>query len=317
MNLEFYDHFIALAEEKNFTRAAGRVYISQPALSKSIQKLERELGAVLVIRDRKNIRLTAAGEVLLNYARQMTEIRDEVYYRIQKDPPPSKEKIKIGINRSFTLEKFSDLFSRFSDEYPGPIPDVYELDSIQLKRFLLSGWLDIAIVVSDETGMSDFVHHKIAEDELAAVLPDTPEFRPLTETYRDVIPLHVLKDAPTIRNRRGTNLDLMIQAYFLREGFTPRYICELADMNMAIQTVNSGLAMLFCHHSRTQAQQGLENIHVYRLSPPLTYYHYFCYVPGRRVSRQAKFILNLLTRETNPPLQPHVSPGKTNVDFSP
>ena len=76
MNLERYDHIIALAEEKNFSRAASRAYISQPALSRSIQTLEQELGTVLVIRDRKNARLTPAGEVVLNYARQMTELRE-------------------------------------------------------------------------------------------------------------------------------------------------------------------------------------------------------------------------------------------------
>lgn len=299
MNLERYDHFIALAEEKNFSRAASRAYISQPALSRSIQTLEQELGTVLVIRDRKNARLTPAGEVVLNYARQMTELRDEVYYRIQKDPPPAKAKIKIGINRSFTLERFADIFGRFSDDYPGPIPDVYELDSIQSKQLLLSGWLDIAVIVSDEAGMNDFIHHEIGPDELVAVLPDTPDFRPLVDAYRDVIPLHALRNVPVIRNRRNSNIDVMLQSYFLREGFTPKYICELADMNMAIQTANSGLAMLFCHHSRTKVHRELKNIRVYRLDPPLTYSHYFCYLPGRGVSRQAKFILNLLARETD------------------
>lgn len=299
MNLELYDHFIALAEEKSFTRAANRVYISQPALSKSIQKLEGKLGAVLVVRDRKNVRLTPAGEMVLNYARQMTELRDEAYYRIQKDPPPSKAKIKIGINRSFTLERFSDIFGRFSDGYPGPIPDVYELDSIQSKQLLQSGWLDIAIIVSDEADMNGFIHHEIDKDELVAVLPDTSDFRLLTDAYQDVIPLHALRDVPVIRNRRGSNIDTMLRSYFLREGFVPKYVCELADMNMAIQTANSGLAMLFCHHSRVKAHQELKNIQVYRLDPPLTYSHYFCYVPGRGVSRQAKFILNLLTREPN------------------
>ena len=64
-------YFVAVAEELHFTRAAERLFVSQPALSKQIRSLERQLGAELFVRDRHGVTLTPAGAVLLPYARDV------------------------------------------------------------------------------------------------------------------------------------------------------------------------------------------------------------------------------------------------------
>lgn len=69
MELRQLEYFVAVTEEANFTRAARRVHVAQPAVSAQIARLERELGQPLLDRSRREVRLTAAGEAVLPYAR--------------------------------------------------------------------------------------------------------------------------------------------------------------------------------------------------------------------------------------------------------
>src|SRR6266516_2896278 len=71
MELRQLAYFLAIAEERNFTRAAQRIPIAQPAISQQIGRLESELSEKLFVRDRRGIRLTPAGEALLPHARAM------------------------------------------------------------------------------------------------------------------------------------------------------------------------------------------------------------------------------------------------------
>src|ERR1700712_5970564 len=69
MELRQLEYFVAVADEANFTRAAERVHVAHPAVSAQIARLERELGQVVFDRSRRQVRLTAAGEAVLPYAR--------------------------------------------------------------------------------------------------------------------------------------------------------------------------------------------------------------------------------------------------------
>src|SRR5262245_48735329 len=77
MDLLQLEHFLAVVEERTFTRAAERVGRTQPAISQSIKKLEDEVGAPLFARDVHDVSLTEAGRVLVEYARKMVRARDD------------------------------------------------------------------------------------------------------------------------------------------------------------------------------------------------------------------------------------------------
>src|SRR5580765_4013028 len=82
MDLLQLEHFLAVVEERTFTRAAERVCRTQPAISQSIKKLEEEVGAPLFARDVHEVSLTEAGRVLADYARRMVHLRDEALRQV-------------------------------------------------------------------------------------------------------------------------------------------------------------------------------------------------------------------------------------------
>ena len=86
MDLLQLEHFLAVVEERTFTRAAQRVCRTQPAVSQSVKKLEDEVGVQLLTRASRDVSPTAAGLVLADYARQMMDLRAEALRQLQ--PPP-------------------------------------------------------------------------------------------------------------------------------------------------------------------------------------------------------------------------------------
>jgi DNA-binding transcriptional LysR family regulator len=82
LDLRQLDAFVAVAEELHFGRAAARIRIAQSPLSRIIQKLESELGTQLFVRNNRNVRLTPAGEALLDGARDLLDLADTVAARV-------------------------------------------------------------------------------------------------------------------------------------------------------------------------------------------------------------------------------------------
>src|SRR6476619_8284260 len=78
LDLRLVRYFVAVAEELHFGRAAAKLYISQPALSKQIRKLESEVGTQLLVRDSRHVELTARGEHFLENARQLLALADRM-----------------------------------------------------------------------------------------------------------------------------------------------------------------------------------------------------------------------------------------------
>jgi len=85
MDLLQLEHFLAVVEERTFTRAAQRVCRTQPAISQSVKKLEEEVGVQLLTRASRDVSPTEAGLVLASYARQMMELRAEALRQVRPE----------------------------------------------------------------------------------------------------------------------------------------------------------------------------------------------------------------------------------------
>ena len=93
-------YFVAVAEELHFTRAAERLYVSQPALSKQVRMLERQLGADLFARDRQGVTLTPVGEALLPHARRVLAEWDEAWRAAERAKGRQRATLTVGMSTS-------------------------------------------------------------------------------------------------------------------------------------------------------------------------------------------------------------------------
>ena len=118
MLIQHLEEFCVLAESKNFTKAAGQLYISQPTLSKHIGMLEEELGAALLDRTSKGVELTPAGQVLLDSAQEILAIHERTLFELEALTPRDNGALRLDVFL-YGLSKFVyPLTAQMNKEHP-------------------------------------------------------------------------------------------------------------------------------------------------------------------------------------------------------
>lgn len=147
MRLKIFDLrcFIALCKRKNFTRAAEEMYISQPPFSRIIQKLEFDMGGMLVDRKQKSFSLTPLGEKLLEAAEKTVQAYDESMRSIELIKNPSSNDLKIGYTYlASQLSGFYEILNEFSQQTSDI--SLEETHSQELFEKLRNGILDVGLI---------------------------------------------------------------------------------------------------------------------------------------------------------------------------
>lgn len=142
MELRHLRYFIAVAEEKSFNKAAERLFISQPPLSRQIKQLEEEIGVTLIDRENRPLRLTEAGEFFYEHALQILKKSDDLRaMTIRKGSFDNS--LSIGFVSSILYGILPRVIARFREVYPNIEIKLYELNSWQQTQSLVDGKIDI------------------------------------------------------------------------------------------------------------------------------------------------------------------------------
>jgi DNA-binding transcriptional LysR family regulator len=175
MDLRNLRYFVAVAEELNFSRAAGRMYLSQPALSQQIRKLERELGVSLFHRKRNQVELTEAGRTLLDGARRVLVLVEQTAREVREVGGAEARHLKVGFPEYANHTPVADALQTFRRRYPYVELEEHETFTLQetLQQIdkLHKGQLDVGFMLRPEE--DDFIEiEHVLDIELVAALPE-------------------------------------------------------------------------------------------------------------------------------------------------
>ncbi|MBA2345049.1 MAG: LysR family transcriptional regulator [Rubrobacter sp.] len=224
MELRHLRYFVAVAEELNFSRAAGRMYLSQPALSQQVRKLELELGVTLFSRTKKHVELTEAGRILLEGARRVLVLVEQTAREAREVGGAEVRHLKVGFPEYANHTPVADALQTFRRRYP--YVELEEHETLTLQETLLQidklhrGTLDIGFMLKPEEDDHLEIEH-VLNIELVAALP---KGHPLAE--RDEISMKELADERLIlfsRNFHPRSYDYVV-ACCREAGFEPKVV---------------------------------------------------------------------------------------------
>ncbi len=168
MDLEQLRHFLKVAELRNFTRAADLVGLSQPALSRSIARLETELGQPVFERQSRHLTLTEAGELLLGRAQQILALVEDTQLEIGDDGQSGR--VRVAAIPTIAPFFLPELLKRFRAGFPHASVIVQEDTTDKLLQKLSDGEVDVAIMARPFEARSLDIED-LFEEELLLVLP--------------------------------------------------------------------------------------------------------------------------------------------------
>lgn len=187
MELRQLEYFVAVAEERSFTRAAERVHISQSGVSSQIRQLEREVGAELFDRSARTATLTIAGKAALDHARVALAAAEAMGQAVGEVTDLIRGRVNAGMVIGCTITPLFEALAAFHRAHPGVKISLLEGNSDRLVDGVRGGALDLALVGTAATVPDGLDSLTIVSDRLVAVMPPGhPLAEQRTLTLRDL-----------------------------------------------------------------------------------------------------------------------------------
>lgn len=285
MEISYLREFVVLAETGNFLEAANILYSSQSTLSKHIKAIETELGVPLFDRTTRRVSLSKFGQLLLPYARQITELQDKYTTLLKSSLETEHETLTLGSIYGLAQYKITDVLVKFKKSRPQSTLNVMQASSRDLTEMLRQGKYDLAFIRDIEDVADEFIKIPYATDTIVTVLPIA---HPLAG--QKMIPLRMLANENFLLEVPDTMpYRLSIKACEL-SGFEPKVTITNVDREYLIDLVSQGMGVslmlkqILLHFSNPE-------IAIVDITPSVSTQINLCYLKGAKLSEVAKHFI--------------------------
>lgn len=255
MDFKQLETFVVVAKTGSFTKAAEKLFLSQPSVSGHISKLEEELGVLLFRRNNKKIELTSAGTIFYSSAREMLNQKEKTLLELNDYNGKIEGILEIGASNTTAQYIIPRYLAQFHKKYPNVVYNVIQMNSNQIENGLLSGELDFGLVGSSAND-KNLIYERISEDRLVAIAPPKIPF-----INMEKISLGELLKYPMLSRREGSATQQLfesaIQGVDIRnEVNTIAYFDSTEIMVLAVQN-GLGLAVVSTLAVEEKVKNGL------------------------------------------------------------
>lgn len=253
------DYAYAVYKEGSFSRAAEKLFISQPSLSAAIRNLEKEIGAPLFERTGTGVSLTEVGRAYMETAARMIALRTEFKNRVSDMQGLAVGQLTVGGTNYLCSHVLAGIINRFSSLYPGVSVELREEKSRALMKMLREDALDLAVDSFDALpeGLAGYplwreqillcVPEGLAVNrglEHFAILPEQIYAGENTDAVPP-LPIATFKDESFILLKSGNDMHMRAMHIFEKGGISPQIAFSVDQMNISYALADSGMGLCF------------------------------------------------------------------------
>ncbi|CAL9598761.1 LysR family transcriptional regulator [Streptomyces sp. enrichment culture] len=257
MELRQLEYFVAVAEERNFTRAAERVHISQSGVSAQIRQLERELGAELFDRSARTVTLTPAGKAALDHARDALAAAGAVGQAVDEVTDLIRGRVTVGMVTGCTITPLFEALAAFHTAHPGVEIALLEEASDRLADGVRTGALDLALLGAAARTPEGLDAHTVISERLVAAVPAG---HPLQRRRR--VTLRDLAAYPVVCMPPGSGLRAVLDQACAAQGVEPAVALEASAADAIAGLAARGLGVAVLSESMADAYRDRLTAHV-------------------------------------------------------
>jgi molybdate transport repressor ModE-like protein len=204
--------FCTIAETGSFSKTSRIVHITQPAVSLQIQALEEICGTKLLDRSRGSVTLTAAGEVIYNYAKKILDLHEKIEREIGKATGMIKGGVRFGASTTLGNHVLPNVIIDFRKKHPRIKINMLVGNAKRIEDLLNAGFIDFGIVAG-EPSKSGFKVEPVVQDELGFIVPPAHPW-----SRKELVSILEITKEPFIMREAGSATRQKIEEYLLSHG---------------------------------------------------------------------------------------------------
>jgi DNA-binding transcriptional LysR family regulator len=232
-------YFVAVAEELNFRKAAERLHLAQPALTRQIQAMEMAMGVQLFERDKRHVALTSAGRAAFERSRQLLRDMDDLVLATQRAAKGEIGSLRVGFISFVAYEYLPAILRAFREKFPDVGVELHEFLVMQQFEMLLDGRIDVAVLRPLYKDSRIATKTIVRSRFVAALRADHPLLRKKSICMEDLSQ----EDFVSLPKRLGPSFHAQIMGFCSGAGFLPKVVHEASDAQAVVGLVGAGMGV--------------------------------------------------------------------------
>lgn len=255
-----YNCVYQVYKECNFTRAAEKLFISQPSLSAAVKNIEKKIGAELFERCGKSVKLTEIGREYISAAERIMNIENEFSNKLNDIYNLETGKITVGGTNYMSSYIIPQIINRFASKYPKIEVVLADANSATLSTMLKNEELDVVIDSFDES-MDEYQGYPLLNEDILLCVPKDRAINAKLKRFQiepesicdksadlksiDAVPIEMFKDEKFIMLKKGNDMYSRAMNVFLKNNIIPNVALSVDQLNISYTLSESGMGLCF------------------------------------------------------------------------